>query len=129
MSHLKLRPLSKEDFQRALIHLRHVNIAIGVWTILPFLVTVCGGFWYERHLVGRVNLPDTSWYESIGLAIWFSILVPLCLRLALWRCPRCRKTFFATWYMSTLFISKRCIHCGLSLTEGYKAEYGQEESR
>jgi len=34
------------------------------------------------------------------------------LRLQMFRCPRCRRRFFATWWYVNTF-ARKCVHCGL----------------
>jgi hypothetical protein len=45
----------------------------------------------------------------IAAAVWSAVAH---VRLLLWRCPRCRRTFNCTWYWSWPF-AEHCLHCGL----------------
>lgn len=49
---------------------------------------------------------------TIGLVIFFTT-GGLWLWLAFAKCPRCKKTFFTSWYSNGF--SKKCLNCGLSL--------------
>jgi hypothetical protein len=42
------------------------------------------------------------WMAAFAIAGW---------RTTYWRCPRCRKRFFATWYVNQF--ARKCVHCGL----------------
>lgn len=44
-----------------------------------------------------------AWLAAWGIAV---------MRVTLFPCPRCKKWFFAKWWVSNVF-ARKCIHCGL----------------
>jgi len=42
------------------------------------------------------------WMTAFAIAGW---------RTTYWRCPRCKKSFFAKWYINQF--ARKCVHCGL----------------
>jgi hypothetical protein len=43
---------------------------------------------------------------------WFILFGVGLIGAGLFECPRCKKFFFFTWFLSNPFVS-RCLHCGL----------------
>ncbi len=43
---------------------------------------------------------------------WMIFLAVASIRCQSFRCPRCRKWFFAKWWYHNSF-ARRCVHCGL----------------
>ncbi len=54
--------------------------------------------------------PDYFFYP-IALC-WLFMFLIASLRVGLFRCPRCHKWFFATWWYHNPF-ARKCAHCGL----------------
>ena len=54
--------------------------------------------------------PDYFFYPIAGS--WMLAFMIAGLRTGLFRCPRCGKWFFATWWYRNPFAGK-CVHCGL----------------
>jgi hypothetical protein len=75
-------------------------------------------------LIGLLNEALVSVGASIsgfpfyicGLA-WMVIVVVLSFRRRAFRCPRCGKHFFASWWFYNDF-ARKCVHCGLPKWEG-----------
>ncbi len=52
------------------------------------------------------------WMIAFALAGW---------RLTYWKCPRCEKWFFATWWFCNQ-LARKCVHCGLPKWVAQNAE-------
>jgi len=86
--------------------------------ILP-LVLMCG--WGVGALAGSIaqrtknGVPLLLATLGAGVFVfaWFWLVIAS-IQLWRFRCPRCNRRFFHTWWRNWPF-SKRCLHCGLSL--------------
>ena len=58
-------------------------------------------------------------------AIWFGLWAIVIVWNQLFRCPRCEKTYFVTWWRGNPITTSRCLHCGLRLGEGPPARAQQ----
>jgi hypothetical protein len=54
--------------------------------------------------------PDYFFYPIAGS--WMLAFLITSWQVVLFRCPRCRKRFFATWWYRNPF-ARKCVHCGL----------------
>jgi predicted RNA-binding Zn-ribbon protein involved in translation (DUF1610 family) len=54
--------------------------------------------------------PDYFFYTIASC--WMAAFVVASVRVALFSCPRCGKSFFAKWWYRNPF-AKKCVHCGL----------------
>ncbi len=54
--------------------------------------------------------PD-YFFAAIALC-WMVAFVVTSLRMTLFSCPRCKKSFFASWWYHNSF-ARKCVHCGL----------------
>src|SRR5437879_5295172 len=76
----------------------------GVWL---------GGFLFVASLAALLNklsLGDLAFW-ILGPA-WMASFVVVAARLQLFRCPRCHRRFFNTFWYGNL-LARRCVHCGL----------------
>jgi hypothetical protein len=78
-----------------------------VWLgFLPFFVLVSG--------------PVAQWSENVAgglLFAWIFAFFVVGIRAGNFRCPRCGKRFFSTWWYHNGWSSK-CLHCGLPKWSG-----------
>jgi len=54
-------------------------------------------------------------------ACWMIAFAIAGFRLTLFRCPRCGKHYFSTWWYTNSF-ARKCVHCGLKNWAGAEAQ-------
>jgi hypothetical protein len=59
------------------------------------------------------KLFHTTTPAAVVAAVWFALFAFYGIRLQRWRCPRCGKSFSATWWYNKSVLARRCVHCGL----------------
>jgi len=67
-----------------------------------------------------IRMVNTNYDMSIkygyALILWVLVISLTGVRLSAWKCPRCDKYFYWTWWANLLApskVSKKCYYCGL----------------
>ena len=53
-----------------------------------------------------------GWVIGVLGPIWMLTSIIISIRLSRFKCPRCARPFFQTWWYRNDF-ARRCVHCGL----------------
>jgi len=83
------------------------GIGLGGWAGLGvFAMLLHAGNFQGK----RPSIPEFCF--STLILIWFVTSAIAGIRLSFFKCPRCGRQFFATWWYHNGF-ARRCVHCGL----------------
>jgi hypothetical protein len=81
-----------------------------LWLI--FFSYLPGAFAVAWGLSKILSRDASEFFVPVGL-IWMVALVVGTLRVYLWHCPRCEKSFSGTFRHNKGFLARKCVNCGL----------------
>lgn len=93
------------DYRRQWNEYRHYRelTLIALVGLLPFGALV-------RFVAVRSGVP---WIFMLLMFGWLVFLSYGASGMGSFRCPRCEKRFFQTWWYRTFPFGRKCVHCGL----------------